>query len=687
LTLQDDSSILASGLNPDQDAYIIEADVQGKIGAIRLEVIPDPSMPNRGSGRAPTGVTPGGNFELTDFRVLVDQHAIAWSRAFADFRQEYQITQNKYYKKDFPIDLAIDDDESTGWAIYPQLLDRHWAVFVPSQPIAAAEKARLTIRLAFHSKENKQHNLGRFRLSVGDGPTLEGEEKRIAKISAIRKIYDGWARLAAAYYVIGDQQALDTLIKRHPKAAIALGDMHAAAKDWERAIAEYRKAITNEPGDVALTSKLLSAYQSVGRTREAVAYLAQASAANPKDTILSQRVAGLQAWFGQEKELAATRQRILAFAKGTDNWNTADRAAKTCSLQPSTEKAELEAALALGRRAVELQRNDWTLLALGMAEYRIGNDAAAVEALLAAEESGAKNAIVMGTAPFYRAMSQFRQGKPDEARKVVFGAAAKMQSLPKDGQNPLVNVGNSDYLTSDYLTVWLAYKEACALLKIDPALNEILTTYASAGRTREAVPYLAELYAATPEDTMLSLKVAALQAWFGQEKELAGTRQRILAFAKSMQDDPAASRRLAKACSIHPHNDKAELEAALALARNAVKLQKNIYGLQIVGMAEYRAGTDAAAVEALLAAEKSTGQDLDKAIAAFYRAMSLFRQGKADEARKVATQTAAKMKPLPKDEENPLASGANHDDLILWLAYKEVCALLKIDPALNESKE
>src|SRR5260370_24286645 len=48
--------------------------------------------------------------------------------------------------------------------------------------------------------------------------------------------------------------------------------------------------------------------------------------------------------------------------------------------------------------------------------------------------------------------------------------------------------------------------------------------------------------------------------------------------------------------------------------------------------------------------------------------MSLFRQGKHDEARKLAIAAAAKMKPLPKDEQNPLANGAYYDDLILWLA-------------------
>ena len=61
--------------------------------------------------------------------------------------------------------------------------------------------------------------------------------------------------------------------------------------------------------------------------------------------------------------------------------------------------------------------------------------------------------------------------------------------------------------------------------------------------------------------------------------------------------------------------------------------------------------------------------------------MSLFRQGKENEARKLATEAAAKMKPLPKDDKNPLADGATADDLTLWLAYKEAKALIGFDAA------
>jgi serine/threonine-protein kinase len=233
----------------------------------------------------------------------------------------------------------------------------------------------------------------------------------------------------------------------------------------ERAIAEYRNLVTDQPANATLLTKLAAVYQSAGRTREAVPLLVTASAANPKDTLLSLKAAALQAWFGQDRELCATRQRILAFAKDTNDATTAERAAKACSLLLSADKAELEAALALGRTAVNLGKGaeawDWYLMALGMAEYRRGNHAAAEEALLAAEKAGPTNRFVTGTSPFYRALSLFHEGKKDEARKLAIAAATKMKPLPRDDNNPLVDGDHDD------LILWLAYKEANALVKFD----------------------------------------------------------------------------------------------------------------------------------------------------------------------------------------------------------------------------
>ena len=206
---------------------------------------------------------------------------------------------------------------------------------------------------------NSQNGRADFRFLAATAGRFYLKRVSVRRLTADDVADDPWLKLAAAYQVIGDQQALDRLLKHHPEAASVIGDLYADAQDWERAIAEYRKRVTDQRADVALLTKLATAYQSAGRTREAVPHLAKASAANPKDTILSLKVAALQAWFGQEKELAATRQRILAFAKDTNEAITAERAAKACSILPSTDKAELEAALALARKAVKLGKGQW----------------------------------------------------------------------------------------------------------------------------------------------------------------------------------------------------------------------------------------------------------------------------------------------------------------------------------------
>jgi hypothetical protein len=127
---------------------------------------------------------------------------------------------------------------------------------------------------------------------------------------------------------------------------------------------------------------------------------------------------------------AATRRRIVAFAKGTNEATTAEHAAQSCSILPSTDQADLEAAPALGRTGVKLPRGEWTLMSLGMAEYSSGHFAEADATLTTAMDAGKSNPHVAGTSAFYSAMCLFRQGKPDEARKLAIADVARMKPLP-----------------------------------------------------------------------------------------------------------------------------------------------------------------------------------------------------------------------------------------------------------------
>jgi hypothetical protein len=207
----------------------------------------------------------------------------------------------------------------------------------------------------------------------------------------------------------------------------------------------------------------------------------------------------------------------------------------------------------------------------------------------------------------------------------------------------------------------------------------------AAGRERDAVPHLAILSAASPHDVEMAMKVAALQAWFGMDEEYAATCVRSLAFAKGLSD-PGSMQAMAQICCLRPTEDKARQESALALARKAAELdKKNVVCLLTLGMAEYRSGHFAEAEATLIALK-------DPHIGAFYRAMILYRQGKKDEARKVATEAAAILRriPLPKDETKPLEGGHRPIlplALVLWLTYKEAKALIGFDEAPPPEKK
>jgi eukaryotic-like serine/threonine-protein kinase len=265
------------------------------------------------------------------------------------------------------------------------------------------------------------------------------------------------------------------------------GKPDQAVQTNQRAIALREKLQDDFPHDAENRRELSWMYCSLGnallaldRTREAVKYLEESlqlmKAKHDSDDLATLAaldgvaqsyltLAAQQAWLGQEQEWAATCERGLSLARDTTIATLADKVAKMCSLRPSNDKRR-RAALLLARRAVELGKGHQYLayfqMALGMAEYRSGYFAEADAALLAAMEAGKHEPRIAGTSAFYRALSLFRQGKPDAARQLATQAAAKMKPLPKDAKNPLAG----GYDDGD-LILWLAYREAKDAIKFD----------------------------------------------------------------------------------------------------------------------------------------------------------------------------------------------------------------------------
>ena len=151
-----------------------------------------------------------------------------------------------------------------------------------------------------------------------------------------------------------------------------------------------------------------------------------------------------------------------------DQASTAECAAKAVCLRPSTNATLLANALELARRAVELGKGDAKLplyqITLGLAEYLNGQYANAEKILGVAELKVATYREIQGTARLFRAMSLYRLGRKEEARRSFSVAEAEMPPLPADERKPLAN---GELASHDVMIWWLAYKEAKSLIN-DP---------------------------------------------------------------------------------------------------------------------------------------------------------------------------------------------------------------------------
>jgi hypothetical protein len=152
-----DGSLLATGQNPVSDVYTITVNTNlPGVRGLRLEVLPDPSLPGQGPGRAVNG-----NFVLNELRMSAAPlgeparaRPVPLERAVADYSQD-----------GFGVAGAIDGQPQTGWAIGPQEGKAHIAIFQTKEPIEFPQGATLTVTLD-QSHMIKHHLIGRLRLSV-----------------------------------------------------------------------------------------------------------------------------------------------------------------------------------------------------------------------------------------------------------------------------------------------------------------------------------------------------------------------------------------------------------------------------------------------------------------------------------------------------------------------------------------
>lgn len=158
LTRLDDDTIIASGENPDTEVYTLTFDAPRALGAIKLDVFLDDSMPEGGPGRAENG-----NSMLTGFELF---HGAAGAEGEGEQVPVIDaLTDYSQSNGDYAVRNAIDADPASGWATGSfEKREARTAIFVLDETRGIIPGDRLTVKLKFQSPY-QQHAYGRFRLS------------------------------------------------------------------------------------------------------------------------------------------------------------------------------------------------------------------------------------------------------------------------------------------------------------------------------------------------------------------------------------------------------------------------------------------------------------------------------------------------------------------------------------------
>jgi len=210
----EDGSFLAFGSAPATNIYVLLGSVPVPgITALRLEVLPDNSLPAKGPGRAENG-----NFHLTGFEVFSGAPKgdvfteVPLANASASFNQS-----------GWDIAKALDDDPITGWGVHPEEGKPHVATFELGRPQAL--QAGDLLKVVIRQEHGRGHTLGRFRLStttqpppIRASPIPDAVVKALAVDPARRSAEERF--LVSAHYLSGRvPRELDSLPK--PKRVYA----------------------------------------------------------------------------------------------------------------------------------------------------------------------------------------------------------------------------------------------------------------------------------------------------------------------------------------------------------------------------------------------------------------------------------------------------------------------------------
>jgi hypothetical protein len=208
LAIQPDASVLASGENPVEETYVVETSLPDRtITGIRLEALPDASLPKGGPGRDYYG-----NF-------MINQLTAETAGGKLQFRETVMDDSSgggaqgpgKRYPQLWIVDVSRED---AGQRLPRQM------VMVPAQALRGGGSIRFTI---VQRSEVGRQALGHFRISVTSSP----KPKRIVEVSAkLRPFLNGEK----------DKQQAEQMATRYHEKAAELAPLRKKIEDLQAAI-------------------------------------------------------------------------------------------------------------------------------------------------------------------------------------------------------------------------------------------------------------------------------------------------------------------------------------------------------------------------------------------------------------------------------------------------------------------
>jgi serine/threonine protein kinase/WD40 repeat protein/tetratricopeptide (TPR) repeat protein len=252
-----------------------------------------------------------------------------------------------------------------------------------------------------------------------------------------------------------------------PTALLDQAQSHVATRHWDEAFAAYGEAIRLSPNDAEAYFARGDTHATLGRWTPAAADYSRALELDPSDHFNWYRLTALRLSSGDhEGYRLGCREMLARFGQSDMPVEIADRVAKTCLLTSNAVDDEAHVQRLVERAITGTNEHRfyrWFLLTKGLAEYRAGRHAEAIEWLtrFGPREDGVHS---NATAFALLAMAQFRLGRTNEslaalesAQKIITHSMPK----PEKGQ-PFDNVNN----WLDWLHPQLLCREAVELLGI-----------------------------------------------------------------------------------------------------------------------------------------------------------------------------------------------------------------------------